>query len=78
MYGAPVWHEVLVKSQLALFVEVQKMIAVRVACAYRTAALEAVRVFARISPADLLAGQQAEIFKRVCEVRTAEIPLDST
>lgn len=45
------------------------MIAVRTACAYRTVALEAAQVISWIPSPDLLAGQHAEVFKKIREVK---------
>lgn len=63
MYGAPMWYEALSRGRAAVpFAAVQRLMTTRVIWAYKTVALEAVRVLARVPPADLLARQQAERF----------------
>ncbi|XP_020298993.1 uncharacterized protein LOC109863187 [Pseudomyrmex gracilis] len=70
MYGAPVWHrEVGMGRTAAPIASVQRLVGGRVARAYRTAALESVRLLARIPPVDLLAGAYAEAY----EARKAEL-----
>ncbi|XP_020298425.1 uncharacterized protein LOC109862716 [Pseudomyrmex gracilis] len=69
MYGAPVWHDELGDRAAAPFVGVQRMVASRTVRAYQTVAVEAVRVLARVPPAELIAKQQAEVFRRFRELR---------
>ncbi|XP_020294267.1 uncharacterized protein LOC109859934 [Pseudomyrmex gracilis] len=63
MYGAPVWHrEIGVGRAAAPLAAVQRLVGSRVVRAYRTTALEFVRVLARIPPVDLLADEYVEVY----------------
>lgn len=55
LYGAPIWAERMSQRGMTELAKVQRRIALRVACAYRTTSTDAVLVVTGTTPIDLLA-----------------------
>lgn len=70
LYGAPVWHGKMSKKGTTELVKVQRRIALRVACAYRTVSTDALLVVTSIPPLDL----QAQVRKQKHEERRTTEP----
>lgn len=65
MYGAPIWAEALRrKVRAGRFTAVQRGVALRVACAYRTVSADAANVVAGLVPAELLADERQRLSRR--------------
>lgn len=71
LYAAPVWCDAFlsVKYQQLPFKRLQRGIAARTICAYRTVSFEAASLLARIPPFPLLVARQKRLYERYKEAR---------
>lgn len=73
LYGAEIWAEAMQKGNYMERPEkVQRLGALRVACAYRTVSKEAILVIAGATPISLLATERQRIYERKKEVPSQE------
>ena len=70
LYGAPTWAgEAERRTPRTVLGRIQRKVALRTICAYRTASYDAVLLLARTPPMQLLAWERAEVFRRKVEQR---------
>lgn len=71
LYGAPVWHRELsaCRSGKLCLRRVQRLIARRVICAYRTVSYDAACLLAGVPPVPILASGRARVFERMAELK---------
>lgn len=71
LYGAPVWHRELsaCRSGKLRLRRVQRLIARRVICVYRTVSYDAACLLTGVPPIPILASGRARVFERVAELK---------
>lgn len=80
LYGAPVWSEKLmqVKSNRREILQIQRRMALRVICGYRTVSYEAAMILARIPPIQLVAKRLRRIYLGIRDHRARGTLQDDT
>jgi len=74
LYGAPIWGQALLESELALKIirNLQRPVVNRVCAAYRTVSRDAAMLLSRQLPYEMLASERARVYDRYRELRDTQ------